>query len=57
MEKGDTFTYRKKEYLVLSKYKAICNGEEFFEYAAEMIEDNSLHRFYFDEHQKLKKII
>lgn len=57
MEKGDTFTYRKKEYIVLSKYKAICNGKEFFEYAAEMIEDNSLHRFYFDEHQKLKKII
>ena len=57
MEKGETFMYRKKEYIVMATLKLPINGEYKIEYSAKRLDDNSLHRFMYNEKGKLYRII
>ena len=56
MEKGDVFTYRKREYIVLSVLKTCINGNFTVEYVAKEKDDTWFNRFYVDEKGKIKRI-
>lgn len=57
MEKGDVFTYRKREYVVLSVFNTCIDGKFTLEYVAKEKDDTFFHRFYVDEKGKFKRII
>ena len=57
MEKGDVFTYRKKEYKLLAVCKTVIDGEDKLEYMAKEIDKDILHRFMYNDKGKLYKII
>ena len=57
MEKGDVFTYRKREYVVLSAFNTCIDGKFTVEYVVKEKDDTCFHRFYVDEKGKFKRII